>query len=190
MDLPDNVLGQLGLKVQHALRAFTPKDQKTIRAVAASFVPNPHFATADRVTTLGIGEALVSVMGDDGRPRAVEHTLIAPPEGRIGPLSDAERKSVLQRSPIQGRYEAAMDRQSAYEMLKQRAETDRADEARRLQALEEEKRQRQALRRQPSAGRQRQSIGEAMAKSVARSIGSSIGRQIVRGVLGSIFGRR
>jgi DNA helicase HerA-like ATPase len=91
MDLPDNVLGQLGLKVQHALRAFTPKDQKSIRAVAASFVPNPQFQTVDRVTTLGIGEALVSVMADDGRPQPVRQTLIAPPEGRIGPLSDDER---------------------------------------------------------------------------------------------------
>ena len=190
MDLPDNVLGQLGLKVQHALRAFTPKDQKRIRAVAASFVPNPQFKTADKVTTLGIGEALVSVMGDDGRPQPVQQTLIAPPEGRIGPISDDERTAVMQRAPIRGRYDASLDRQSAYEMLKQRAETARTAEAQRLKELEAEKNQRQAQRRQPSGGRQRQTVGEAMIKSAARSIGSTIGRQIIRGVLGSIFGKR
>ncbi len=190
MDLPDNVLGQLGLKIQHALRAFTPKDQKNIRSVAASFVPNRQFSTVDTVTTLGIGEALVSVMGDDGRPQPVSKTLIAPPEGRIGPLSKDARTAVLQRSPMRGRYDAVMDRQSAYEMLKQRAETDQAEEAQRLEELEREKKQRQAARRQPAARRQRQGVGEAMMKSAARSIGSSIGRQIIRGVLGSIFGRR
>jgi hypothetical protein len=179
MDLPDNVLGQLGLKVQHALRAFTPKDQKTIRAVAASFATNPQVDTAATLTTLGIGEALVSVMGDDGRPQPVQKTLIAPPESRIGPLSDAERNQVMQRSPIRGRYEAAMDRQSAYEMLKQRA-----------QAIASQEKEHLAAKR-PAAGRaQRQGVGEAMIKSAARSIGSSIGRQIIRGVLGSLFGKR
>lgn len=190
MDLPENVLGQLGLKVQHALRAFTPKDQKRIRAIAASFVPNTQFNTADRVTTLGIGEALVSILGDDGSPRPVEQTLIAPPEGRIGPLSDNERATVIQRSPIRDRYDAGMDRDSAYEMLKQRAERDQAVEDQRIRVLEAEKQQRQAQRRQSSGGRQRQSVGEAMIKSAARSIGSSIGRQIIRGVLGAILGRR
>jgi DNA helicase HerA-like ATPase len=190
MDLPDNVLGQLGLKVQHALRAFTPKDQKSIRAVAASFVPNPQFQTADRVTTLGIGEALVSVMADDGRPQPVQQTLIAPPESRIGPLSADERTAVMQRSPIRGRYDDSLDRQSAYEMLKQRAETDRAVADQRLKELEAEKHERKAQRRSSSGGRRRETAGEAMMKSAARSIGSSLGRQIIRGVLGSIFGRR
>ncbi len=190
MDLPEAVLGQLGLKVQHALRAFTPKDQKTIRAVAASFVPNPQFRTADKVTTLGIGEALVSVLGDDGRPHPVQQTLIAPPEGRIGPLANEERRSIVQRSPMRGRYDASIDRQSAYEMLKQRAETARIEETQRLEELQSEKLERQTKRRQSSGGRKRQTVGEAMIKSAARSIGSSIGRQIIRGVLGSIFGRR
>ena len=190
MDLPENVLGQLGLKVQHALRAFTPKDQKTIRAIAGSFVPNPHFDTEAVVTALGIGEALVSVLGDDGRPQPVRKTLIAPPETRIGPLSEAERAAVLERSPIRGRYDNLVDRQSAYEMLMQRAEAARVEETRHLAELEREKLQRSEARRQPAKGRQRQSIGEFMIKSAARSIGSSIGRQIIRGVLGSLFGRR
>ena len=190
MDLPDNVLGQLGLKVQHALRAFTPKDQKSIRAVAASFVPNPQFQTVDRVTTLGTGEALVSVMADDGRPQPVRQTLIAPPEGRIGPLSDDERTAVMQRSPIRGRYDVSLDRPSAYEMLKQRAETALEAENQRLKDLQAEKAQHQARHRQNSGGARRQTVGEAMMKSAARSIGSSIGRQIIRGVLGSLFGKR
>jgi DNA helicase HerA-like ATPase len=190
MDLPQNVLGQLGLKVQHALRAFTPKDQKTIRAVADSFVTNVAFDTADVVTALGIGEALVSVMGDDGRPQPVRKTLIAPPEGRIGPLSPNERAAVLDRSPLCGRYDASVDRQSAYEILKQRAETQRNAETQRLKQIEQEKHQRQAARRPPAGRRRQQSVSEAMIKSAARSIGSSIGRQIIRGVLGSLFGSR
>jgi DNA helicase HerA-like ATPase len=184
-DLPENVLGQLGLKVQHALRAFTPRDQKSIRAVAASFMPNPQFKTVDTITTLGTGEALVSVLGDDGRPEPVQQTLIAPPEGRIGPLADDERSALIQRSPVRGRYDVAVDRPSAYEMLKQRAGAAQAEQEQRLRAAEMEK-----SRRQSSGGHSRQTVGEAMIKSAARSIGSSIGRQIIRGVLGSIFGRR
>ncbi|GAB6905280.1 putative ATPase [Desulfosarcina cetonica] len=185
-DLPDAVLGQLGLKIQHALRAFTPKDQKTIRAVADSFVPNPAFGTAERVTTLGIGEALVSTLDDAGRPRPVQQTLIAPPEGRIGPVSHAERATLIQRSPVRGRYDTPLDRTSAYEMLKERAAIAQEAANAKRETMEA---QRQT---QPSTGRgrQRQGLGEAMLKSAARSIGSSIGRQIIRGVLGSLFGRR
>ncbi|MGA6926009.1 MAG: helicase HerA-like domain-containing protein, partial [Desulfosarcina sp.] len=189
-DLPDPVLGQLGLKVQHALRAFTPKDQTVIRAVAASFVANPRFHTADAVTALGIGEALVSVLDEEGRPQPVQRTLVAPPEGRIGPLTDDERTAVMQRSPIRGRYDNAVDRQSAHEMLKQRAEAAAAAETQRRDGLEVERQSRRNQRRQSAGGQGRQSVGEAMMKSAARSIGSSIGRQIMRGVLGSIFGRR
>lgn len=189
-DLPETVLGQLGLKLQHALRAFTPKDQKNIRAVAESFVPNPRSNTADTVTTLAIGEALVSVMGEDGRPQPVKKTLIAPPEGRIGPLVEKERVAVIQRSPIRGRYDDAVDRQSAYEMLQQRAEAAKMSESRHLREVEREKMKRQEARKKTVGGRQRQSVGEAMIKSAARSIGSSIGRQIIRGVLGSLFGKR
>lgn len=190
MDLPENVLGQLGLKIQHALRAFTPKDQKNIRAVATSFVPNPQFHTVDKVTTLSIGEALVSVLGDDGRPLPVQQTLIAPPEGRIGPLSDVERVAVMQRSPMRGRYDAALDRQSAYEMLKQRAAVAQVAETQRRKDQEAEKMRHQAQQRHSSGGGRRQTVGEAMFKSAARSVGTTIGRQIIRGVLGSLFGRR
>ncbi len=193
LDIPEDVLGQLGMKVQHALRAFTPKDQKTIRSVAASFVVNPAFSTADTVTTLGTGEALVSVLSDDGRPLSVEKTLIAPPESQIGPLTESERQAVIQRSPLHGRYDEALDRQSAYELLAERAEAARAQEAQQKAEMEAAKRRQaeeRAQRRSARGGRRRQSAGEAMMKSAARAIGSQIGRQIIRGVLGSIFGRR
>jgi DNA helicase HerA-like ATPase len=126
LDIPDDILGQLGMKVQHALRAFTPKDQKTIKAVAASFVANPAFNTAGVVTSLGTGEALVSVLADNGRPLPVEKTLISPPESRIGPLSESERNVIVSRWPLQGVYKQAMDRHSAYEMLKARADAAQA----------------------------------------------------------------
>ncbi len=193
LDIPEDVLGQLGMKVQHALRAFTPKDQKTIKSVAASFVANPDFSTADTVTTLGTGEALVSVLSDDGRPLSVEKTLISPPESRIGPLTESERQAVIQRSPLHGRYDQSLDRQSAYEMLAERAAAARAEEEKQQAELEAAKRRQaeeRAQRRSAGGGRKRQSAGEAMMKSAARAIGSQIGRQIIRGVLGSIFGRR
>ncbi len=190
LDIPEVILGQLGLKIQHALRAFTPKDQKVVRAVAASFVPNPGFDTADSVTRLGIGEALVSVLDPDGRPQPVRRTLIAPPEGRIGPLADQARTAAMLRSPIQGRYDTPLDRQSAYEMLKQRAETTREAESALVRELEVERIRRQSRSRPSSARSGRQTPAEAMLTSAARTIGSSIGRQIVRGVLGSLLGKR
>ena len=194
LDVPEDVLGQLGMKVQHALRAFTPKDQKTIKSVAASFVANPAFNTAETVTAVGTGEALVSVLSDEGRPLPVEKTLISPPESRIGPVTDSERQTVIGRSPLQGRYDRSMDRESAYELLKARAEAVQAQAEKQKAEMEVAKRRQaeeRAQRRSASGGgRRRQSAGEAMVKSAARAIGSQIGRQIIRGVLGSIFGRR
>lgn len=193
LDIPEDVLGQLGMKVQHALRAFTPKDQKTIKAVAASFVANSNFDTADTVTALGIGEALVSVLSEEGRPLPVERTLISPPESQIGSLGEQSLSESIQRSPLRGRYDKSLDRHSAYEMLKERAEAVQALETEQQEALEAAKRRQQeerAQRRKAGGGRRRQSAGEAMLKSAARAIGSQIGRRIIRGVLGSIFGRR
>lgn len=193
LDIPEDVLGQLGMKVQHALRAFTPKDQKTIKAVGDSFVTNPNFKTADVVTTLGTGEALVSILSEEGRPLPVEKTLISPPESQIGPISESERDAVIKRSPLHGRYDQALDRESAYELLKKRAETAQAEQEQQKAELAAAKRRQQeerAQRRSAKGGRRRQSTGEAMVKSAARAIGSQLGRQIIRGVLGSIFGRR
>ena len=189
LDIPEAVLGQLGMKVQHALRAFTPNDQKTIKAVSQSFVENPSLNTAEVLTAMGIGEALVSVLDSEGRPGPVERTLIAPPEGKIGALDENTRKSVLERSPLKGRYDQALDRESAYELLKKRA--DMAEAADERQKAEMEPNREHVPRERPArTGRPRQSVGEAMMKSAARSIGSQLGRQIIRGVLGSIFGRK
>ncbi len=186
-DIPEDVLGQLGMKVQHALRAFTPRERKTVKVVADSFRPNPAVDAASLVTELGTGEALVSVLATDGTPTPVEHVLVRPPESRIGPLNDDERRALLGGSALHDKYARAVDRHSAFEALAERA---RAREAQREQSPPP------AARRAPPAERpaprrsNRQSAGEAMLKSTLRSIGSSLGRQIVRGLLGSIFGGR
>ncbi len=182
-DIPEDILGQLGLKIQHALRAFTPKDIKFIKSAAQSFPPNPDFDTETAITALGIGEALVSVLDDKGKPLPVQLTLIRPPETRIGPLAEEERQHRIKRSPLQGRYEHIVDRESAYEILKDRAKEiqNQQEEAERLKTSEKTK---------PTSGRTRQSAGEAFIKSAARAIGSQIGRQIIRGILGSFFGGR
>ncbi len=187
MDIPDDVLGQLGLKVQHALRAFTPKDRKAIKTVAENFPENPALDTEAILTDLGIGEALVSSLDGQGSPTPVQRTLIRPPESRIGPLQDDERRQRIQRSPLKGRYEDMVDRESAFEMLKQRAEQqaqEAAEQARQEAGAETVEK--------PSSGRgrQRQSAAEAMIKSAARAIGSQLGRQIIRGIMGSLFGGR
>jgi hypothetical protein len=190
LDIPDNVLGQLGLKIQHALRAFTPKDQKTIKAVAAGFVANPAFDTAEVLTQLGTGEALVSVLAEDGRPTAVARTLIAPPEGQIGPLDPAQRAAFIQRSPVKGKYDQAVDRESAHELLKARAASAQAEQAQAAAEREAALRRQQQERQSRGRGGQRQSMGEALAKSAARSIGSQLGRQILRGLMGAMFGKK
>lgn len=183
LDIPEDILGQLGLKIQHALRAFTPKDLKVIQSAARSFPLNPAFDTEKAITDLGIGEALVSVLDEKGRPCPVQRTLIRPPESRIGPLDEKDRRDRIERSPLKGRYDQAVDRESAYEILR-----DRAAEK---QARQEEEESRKSAEKPRSAGAgRRQSTGEAFMKSAARAIGSQVGRQIIRGILGSIFGGR
>ena len=129
LDVPEEILGQLGLKIQHALRAFTPKDRKVIKSVAQSFRANKKIDTETVLTELGIGEALVSTLYMKGSPQPVQRTLIRPPESRIGPLADNERVERINRSPLKGRYDTAIDRQSAYEMLKVRAEETQKQQA-------------------------------------------------------------
>jgi len=179
MDIPEDILGQLGMKIQHALRAFTPKDKRVVKAAASSFRQNPSIDTETLITELGVGEALVSVLDEDGKPTPVEHVYIKPPESRIGPLTEQERKEQLSRSPYKGRYDEVVDRESAYEMLKQKAEQ-------LAEATERESKTKPVSR----SRRRRQSPTEAMINSAARSMGSQIGRQIMRGILGSLFGRR
>ncbi len=183
LDVPADILGQLGARVQHALRAFTPKDKKTVNTVAETFRPNPAFDTRSVITELGTGEALVSVLDMKGRPTPVERILIRPPESRIGPLTDEERQQVIDRSPMKGRYEVEVDRESAHELLKKRAE-----EEARVEAAEQAQKAREKQKPTKVRSSNRQSIGEAMMKSVARSMGSSLGRQLMRGIMDTLLG--
>ena len=183
-DVPDAVLGQLGMKIQHALRAFTPKDRRVVKAVADNFRSNPGVDVAKTVTELGTGEALVSVLDEEGAPTPVEATLIRPPESKIGPISAKERKELRKRSPISSHYDDGVDRESAYEMLKVRAEL-AAEEAAAAKAAAEKESNRS---RKGSSGRSsRQGVGEAMLKSAARSVGRSLGTRLIRGLLGSFL---
>lgn len=183
LDVPEAILGQLGLKVQHALRAYTPKDQQVVKSVAATFRTNPKIDTETVIQELKTGEALVSVLNKDGSPAPVERILIRPPESQIGPITDEQRAEFLQRSPFHGRYEQEIDRESAYEMLKQKAEQQQQVELEEQEAKKEKK-------AAAGSGRQRQSVTEALLKNAARSIGTTVGRQIVRGIMGSLLGRR
>ncbi len=189
LDIPEKILGQLGNRLQHALRAFTPKDQKSVRVAAETFRPNPEFDAAKAITELSVGEALVSVLQKDGVPSMVERALVRPPESRIGPITDTERQSIIQRSPVLGKYDQLLDRESAYEQLKSRAiktqpAPSRPDEATQKPAGEASG---WGLPDILIGNRRRQGILEAMAKGAARSIGNTIGREIIRGVLGSIL---
>jgi len=183
-DIPDDVLGQLGNRIQHALRAYTPKDQKGIKAAADSFRPNPAIDIKRAITEMGIGEALISVLDEKGKPTPVEMTLICPPRSRIGPLTADEKKVCIQRSPVAGKYDVGVDRESAYELLiKREAELEKR-EANEVQLETKETKQRK------SGGSKRQGVGEAFLKSMLRAVGSTLGRKIMRGVLGSIMGGR
>ena len=185
LDIPEEILGQLGLKIQHALRAFTPKDQKAVRTVAGTFRANPGIDTSSVITELGVGEALVSTLDQEGIPTQVEQVLIRPPESRIGPMTPKEREEQLSRSPYKGRYDVPLDRESAYEMLTKRAEINAAQE----EAIEKEESIRQAAEKESKPRRRssRQTPTEAFVASAARSIGSQLGRRIIRGLLGSLF---
>ncbi|MEN8129010.1 MAG: helicase HerA-like domain-containing protein [Pseudomonadota bacterium] len=181
LDIPVDVLGQLGNRVQHALRAFTPKDQKAVRSAAQTFRTNPDLDTATAITELGVGEALVSTLDAKGQPGVVQRVLIAPPSSHIGPITAQERQALIAGSVLKGVYEEEVDRQSAYEILQARAEQ---------AANQAEQEAPQRSRRGSTRGRGRQGMVEAFGKSAMRSIGTQIGRQIVRGLLGSLFGRR
>jgi DNA helicase HerA-like ATPase len=203
LDIPDVILGQLGNRIQHALRAFTPRDQKAVRSAAETFRQNPKVDVETEITQLGTGEALVSFLDEKGYPGIVERAFVLPPWSRIGPITPPERQAIIQGSVVFGHYEKAVDRESAYEMLKARAEKDAAAAA---QAQAEAQARQQAPYGYPApsgqgraqypqaprrpAGRSRDTLIEAMAKSAARSVGSNLGRSILRGVLGSILGGR
>ncbi|MDO9054184.1 MAG: DUF853 family protein [Gallionella sp.] len=188
-DVPDKVLGQLGNRVQHALRAFSPRDQKAVKAAAETMRDNPALDEISAITELGVGEALVSCLNEKGTPGIVERALIVPPEGQIGPITEAERRSVIQNSLLAGHYEKTLDRESAYEILKERA---RAAESAQAVAQPAPENSGGLLGGIFGSGgtSSRQGIGETMVKSAVRSIGSALGREIIRGVLGSLLGGR
>ena len=199
LDIPDTVLGQLGNRVQHALRAFTPRDQKAVKAAAETMRANPKLKVETAITELGVGEALVSFLDEKGRPCMVERAFILPPASRLGPITPQERQSVIENSVVFGHYEQVVDRESAYEKLKGRAQVRQG-----VPAAGQE-----AGAANPGhstgggimdtlgsilggttgpRGGHREGVLESAAKSAARAIGSQAGREIVRGVLGSIFG--
>lgn len=188
-DLPDSVSAQLGCRIQHALRAYTPNEQKVIRAAADTFRANPEFDTLEVITQMGVGEALVSTLEKKGVPSVVQRTLIRPPHSRMGPITDAERRHLIAISPIGTKYDTEEDPRSAYEMLQERAEKKAADaelaqrEKEREFQYERERRSTTSYRRSSN----RQTMAEAAMKSAVRAASSKIGREIARGILGSIF---
>ena len=180
LDVPDAVLGQLGNRVQHALRAFTPRDQKAVRAAAETFRANPDVDVGAAISQLGVGEALVSLLDAKGTPAPVERAFVVPPRSRLAPLTAEERAQVLQSSPLRGRYDTPIDRESAYEKLTARAA------ARQAEAPAPAERGRRGA--PATAGDQAVDMIGKMAQSAMRAAGTQLGREIMRGVLGSIFG--
>jgi len=199
LDVSDAVLGQLGNRAQHALRAFTPRDQKAVKAAADTFRPNPKLNTAEAITELAVGEALISFLDASGTPDPVERGFVVPPSSRVGAITPQERQQVIQSSVLFGHYEKSVDRESAYERLKGRAQTAPTPQpspqpptpAAQYPAPAPQGTWTDALGSilgTFSGGGRRQGLAEAMAKSAARTVGSQVGRQIVRGVLGGILG--
>ena len=177
-DLPDTVLAQLGLRIQHGLRAFTAKEQKSLKAVAEGFRPNPAFDALAVLTELGTGEALVGMLEEKGTPAMVQRVLIAPPQSRIGPLTEAERAALIASSPLQGRYDKPIDRESAYEVLMAR-------KGQATQATEQPKAEPGFL---DQAGDFLGTTAGKALQSMARQAASQMGRQLVRGLMGSLLG--
>ncbi len=194
-DLPDVILGQMGNRIQHALRAFTPRDQKAVKAAAETFAPNPKIKVAEVISQLGVGEALVSTLQEGGVPLPVERVLIASPGCRIGTVTDAERSAVRSRSPIGGKYDTPVDRESAFEKLAARTQAAPADDDGAAKtrggaaAAEAEAGWMGAAKDMLFGTKRRQGMVETMAKSVVRNAGGQLGRALLRGVLGSLSKR-
>jgi uncharacterized protein len=213
-DVPDAVLGQLGNRVQHALRAFTAKDQKDLRMAAQNYRPNPRFSTEDAIREVGTGEAVTSFLMDKGVPGMVERTLVRPPSASLGPIDPGTRAALIAGSPIAGKYERVIDRDSAHEMLARRAEAAAAETARAEADAARDKAEAEAARdynkarrydptpryeapkrtttttRRSTPSKPSDSITETFAKSVARQLGTKSGQAIVRGILGTLFKSR
>jgi len=187
LDIPDKVLGQLGNRVQHALRAFTARDQKAVRAAAETFRTNTQLDVAKVITELAVGEALVSFLDEKGTPGVVQRAWVVPPASQFPPIEAAERKALMDQSLVAGAYETAVDRESAFEKLRARAE-DSAKAAE--QQAQEQAEEKAAARASRAPASRSDSMVESFGKSMLRSAGSAIGRQLIRGVLGGLFGGR
>ena len=188
-DVPNEILGQLGNRIQHALRAYTPRDQKAVNTAAETFVANPKLDVAKVISQLAVGEALVSTLQDKGVPMPVERTLICPPRCRMGAVTPEEHSMVHARSPISGKYDSQVNRESAYEILNRRTLERESTKSESSQAEEKKPSERGGLVGDLLWGtKRRQGMVETLAKQAARSVGSQIGRQIIRGVLGGILG--
>ncbi|WP_139853123.1 helicase HerA-like domain-containing protein [Acinetobacter pullicarnis] len=205
LDIPENVLGQLGNRIQHALRAFTPKDQKAVKTAAETFRANPEFKAEAVITALAVGEALISCLDEQGTPQIVERGMIMPPRSAFTPIHADERQKLMQQSLVAGVYEQAVDRDSAYEMLQRKV-----NESAQQQLLENEAKQQEVLAKQHAKEQERfereqqkeaerqakdrskltEDIVSTFAKSAARSLGGSSGQKLIRGLLGSLFGKR
>lgn len=198
LDLPESVLGQLGNRIQHALRAFTPKDQKAVKTAADTFRANSEFKVDQAITELGVGEALISCLDEQGIPQIVERGWVMPPYSSFSPISLDERKILMNQSIVAGVYEQHVDRESAYEILQQkvaqRQQQTVAEQTAKQQAREQERIIREQQKEAERASKQREKITQdivgTFAKSAARSLGGSTGQKIVRGLLGSLFGRK
>ncbi|ENX49922.1 MULTISPECIES: helicase HerA-like domain-containing protein [Acinetobacter] len=209
LDIPETVLGQLGNRVQHALRAFTPKDQKAVKTAADTFRANPEFKVDQAITELAVGEALISFLDEQGTPQIVERGWIMPPYSAFSPLSADERKALMSQSIVAGIYEHAVDRDSAYEMLQRKVSESAAQQQAQLEAAQQAKQQetdaKQQAKEQERLAREQQKADEkaqrerdkltqdvlgTFAKSAARSLGGPTGQRLVRGLLGSLFGKR
>ncbi len=179
LDVPDTVLGQLGNRIQHALRAFTPRDQKAVKTAAETFRQNPKLNVEQAITELGVGEALVSFLDDQGRPGIVERAFVLPPHSKIGPITDEERQVVIKKSPVYGAYEKTIDRESAYEILSKRVDKE----------VQQQNTQQQYQEQNYSGnkGRKKNTILEQMVRSASSSVGRQVGRELIRGLLGSLF---
>jgi DNA helicase HerA-like ATPase len=200
-DIPDSVLGQLGNRIQHALRAYTVRDQKAVKAAAQTFRANPKLDTETVITELGVGEALVSLLDEKGRPGIVQQTLIKPPKSQIGPIKPGQRKTLMAQSLVAGVYEEEVERESAYEILTSRAEKVAEQQAESKEAAGKAKedakaekaglaKQKEMAKTKRTSSRRSDSAMDAFVKSAMRSLGGQVGRKLVRGLLGSLFGGR
>lgn len=193
VDIPDSVLGQLGNRVQHALRAFTPKDQKAIKSAAETFRQNPKYSVEQVITELGVGEALISFLDEKGRPSIVEKAFVIPPRSKIGPIAPERRKEIMEQSIMRGRYERAVDRESAYEQLQVKAlrvKEEKAAGERARQEREERSVTRGRYNEQPRRGRpgrKPDTMVEKLSKTAVSTVGRQVARELVRGILGSLL---